>query len=256
MTYYSYSKGYSSGGFNQGIDMNPYLPEVSDNYEVGFKSTLRDGTMRLNGTYFYNNYENQQITVGRVIDGQPTADIINAKEAQIEGIELELLAQLSDGLALTVTYGLMDGKYKNFTVDDYLYDPTTFVTTISQRDLSDTPFGYSGDNGKSYTFDIALIHTQSLSSGANVVSQIGLTKRDNSWGTLRHTPGSEMPGYNLVDGRIAFNLADGVTTITLWGTNLTDEDYLAEVIPAPEFGGSFAHAGTQRRVGLELTYQF
>ena len=59
MTYYSYSKGYSSGGFNQGIDMKPYLPEVSDNYEVGFKSTLRDGTMRLNGTYFYNNYENQ-----------------------------------------------------------------------------------------------------------------------------------------------------------------------------------------------------
>jgi iron complex outermembrane receptor protein len=41
-----------------------------------------------------------------------------------------------------------------------------------------------------------------------------------------------------------------------YAKNLTDEDYLAEVIPAPEFGGSFAHAGTQRRVGVELTYQF
>ena len=264
MTYYSYSKGYSSGGFNQGIDMKPYLPEVSDNYEVGFKSTLRDGTMRLNGTYFYNNYENQQITVGRVIDGQPTADIINAKEAQIEGIELELLAQLSDGLALTVTYGLMDGKYKNFTVDDYLYDPTTFVTTISQRDLSDTPFGYSGDNGKSYTFDIALIHTQSLSAGANVVSQIGLTKRDNSWGTLRHTPGSEMPGYNLVDGRIAFNLADGVTTITLWGTNLTDKEYRSGMlwqggdpeIGDPSLGMAADYWGQPRRFGIEWRRDF
>ena len=80
--------------------------------------------------------------------------------------------------------------------------------------MSDTPFGYSGDNGKSHTFDMALINTQTLSSGTNVVSQIGLTKRDNSWGTLRHTPGSEMPGYNLVDGRIALSLPDGVTTIT------------------------------------------
>ena len=44
MTYYSYSKGYSSGGFNQAIDMKAFLPEVSDNYEVGFNSTLRDGT--------------------------------------------------------------------------------------------------------------------------------------------------------------------------------------------------------------------
>ena len=54
----------------------------------------------------------------------------------IEGIELELLAQLSDSLALTMTYGFMDGKYKNFTVDDYLYDPTTFVTTISPVDTA------------------------------------------------------------------------------------------------------------------------
>ena len=264
MTYYSYSKGYSSGGFNQAIDMKAFLPEISDNFEVGFKSTLRDGTLRLNGTYFYNIYENQQITVGRVIDGQPTADIINAKEAQIEGIEFDLLAQLSDNWALTMTFGFMDGKYNSFTVDDYAYDPATFVTTITQRDLSDTPFGYSGDGGKSHTFDMALIHTQALSSGTNVVSQIGLTKRDNSWGTLRHTPGSEMPGYNLVDGRIAFNLADGVTTITLWGTNLTDKEYRSGMlwqggdpeIGDPSLGMAADYWGQPRRFGIEWRRDF
>jgi len=264
MTYYSYSKGYSSGGFNQAIDMKAFLPEVSDNYEVGFKSTLRDETLRLNGTYFYNIYENQQITVGRVIDGQPTADIINAKEAKIEGIELELLAQLTDSLAMTMTYGFMDGKYNSFTVDDYTYDPTTFVTTITQRDLSDTPFGYSGDNGKSHTFDMALIHTQTLSSGANVMSQIGLTKRDNSWGTLRHTPGSDMPGYSLVDGRITYALPDGVTTITFWGTNLTDKEYRSGMlwqggdpeIGDPSLGMAADYWGQPRRFGIEWRRDF
>ena len=35
--------------------------------------------------------------------------VINAEEAKIQGIELELLAQLSDSWAMTMTYGLMDG---------------------------------------------------------------------------------------------------------------------------------------------------
>ena len=264
MTYASYSKGYSSGGFNQAIDMKAFLPEVSDNYEVGFKSTLRDGTLRLNGTYFHNIYENQQITVGRVIDGQPTADIINAEEAKIQGLELELLAQLSDSWAMTLTAGFMDGKYNSFTVDDYTYDPTTFVTTITSRDLSDTPFGYSGDGGKSHTFDMAFIHTQTLSSGANVVSQLGITKRDNSWGTLRHTPGSEMPGYNLVDGRITYSLPDGVTTITFWGTNLTDKEYRSGMlwqggdpeIGDPSLGMVADYWGQPRRFGIEWRRDF
>ena len=264
MTYASYSKGYSSGGFNQAIDMKAFLPEISDNYEVGFKSTLRDGTLRLNGTFFHNIYENQQITVGRVIDGQPTADIINAKEAKIQGLELELLAQLSDSWAMTLTAGFMDGKYNSFTVDDYAYDPTTFVTTITSRDLSDTPFGYSGDGGKSHTFDMAFIHTQTLSSGANIVSQIGITKRDNSWGTLRHTPGSEMPGYNLVDGRITYSLPDGVTTITFWGTNLTDKEYRSGMlwqggdpeIGDPSLGMAADYWGQPRRFGIEWRRDF
>ena len=33
-------------------------------------------------------------------------------------------------------------------------------------------------------------------------------------------------------------------TLTAFATNLTDEKYLEEVIPAPEFGGSFNHPGS------------
>ena len=38
--------------------------------------------------------------------------------------------------------------------------------------------------------------------------------------------------------------------------NITDEDYLEEVIPAPEFGGAFDHPGAKRRYGVELSYRF
>ena len=266
LVYASYSKGYSSGGFNQDVRMKPFLPEVSDNYEVGFKSTLRDGTVRLNATYFSTIYENQQITVGRIIDGQPTADIVNANEADLSGLELELAAQLSDDWTLTMTYGLLDGEYNDFNVVDTLYDPATFVSTDVLRDLSSTPFGGTGDNGRSNTFDIGLIHDQTLSNGTSVTSQISLSKQDNNWGTLEHVPGSNAPGYNLVDGRISMRLPDGVTTLTLWGTNLTDKRYIASMlwqggdIPAggvdPSLGLAADYWGQPRRFGIEWRRDF
>jgi iron complex outermembrane receptor protein len=38
--------------------------------------------------------------------------------------------------------------------------------------------------------------------------------------------------------------------------NLTDKRFLAEVIPAPEFGGSFIHPGTKRAWSIEVQYRF
>jgi len=45
-------------------------------------------------------------------------------------------------------------------------------------------------------------------------------------------------------------------SITAFARNLTDEEFVAEVILAPEFGGAFVAPGTQRRVGVEMRYQF
>jgi iron complex outermembrane receptor protein len=45
-------------------------------------------------------------------------------------------------------------------------------------------------------------------------------------------------------------------TFTLWGRNLADKKYLQEVIPAPEFGGSFIHPSALRSYGLDISYQF
>ena len=73
-----------------------YLPEVSDNYEFGAKTLLLDGRLRLNATAFTNKYQNQQLTVGRIVNGQPTADLINAQQATLTGIELDILGQLSE----------------------------------------------------------------------------------------------------------------------------------------------------------------
>jgi iron complex outermembrane receptor protein len=45
-------------------------------------------------------------------------------------------------------------------------------------------------------------------------------------------------------------------TLALYGKNITDEEYLQEVIPAPEFGGSFIHPSALAEYGVEFTYRF
>ena len=40
------------------------------------------------------------------------------------------------------------------------------------------------------------------------------------------------------------------------GRNIADEEYLAEIIPAPEFGGSFIHEAAYATYGIDLKYNF
>jgi iron complex outermembrane recepter protein len=44
--------------------------------------------------------------------------------------------------------------------------------------------------------------------------------------------------------------------VTAFANNLLNEKYLAEVIPAIEFGGSFISPGARRLYGLEVGYRF
>ena len=60
--------------------------------------------------------------------------------------------------------------------------------------------------------------------------------------------------YEKIDLRLG--LANERWSFTVFGQNLGDEEYLEEVITAPEFGGSFIHPGNLRRVGVELGYRF
>ena len=60
--------------------------------------------------------------------------------------------------------------------------------------------------------------------------------------------------YELLDLRVSLHAQQW--SLTAWGRNVTDEDHLAEVIPAPEFGGSFLHEAPEAAYGLDFTYRF
>ena len=197
MLYGSYSFGYSSGGFNQDTRMRSYLPETADNYELGMKSDLADGKLRLNATVFHNQYKNHQLTVGRLVDGQPTADLINAQKATLYGVEIESTARLSDSLTFTAMLGYVKGEYDEFTIMDNVTVVTSDGSLASQeveRDLSGTEFG----SGPTYSFDFGFMHIMNLGDSGEVVSSIGASYTDAISYTLSNTPSSQQPSLSLI----------------------------------------------------------
>jgi iron complex outermembrane receptor protein len=75
-------------------------------------------------------------------------------------------------------------------------------------------------------------------------------------------PTLEAANYSVAqrDAYTLVNLRAGISSdhwsLVGFVNNAFDEQYLQEVIPAPEFGGSFIHPGTERRVGVEATLKF
>ncbi len=91
--YFTYSTGYRPGGVNRVFDpainavFPPYKADFLTNWEVGWKTTTDDHTLRWNGAVFLENWDNFQF----LFLGPNSVTVVqNAASAQIKGIETEL----------------------------------------------------------------------------------------------------------------------------------------------------------------------
>ncbi|MCY4198724.1 MAG: TonB-dependent receptor [Gammaproteobacteria bacterium] len=114
LIYGGWSTGFKSGGFTfSGDDYQApiYEPEVVTTYSVGAKSTLLDGTLRVNFEAFLNVYEDKQFTV-IVLDGDQGRLVQqndNVGEAESSGAEIEILwLPPVEGLAINFNVGILD----------------------------------------------------------------------------------------------------------------------------------------------------
>ena len=253
MLYAGWSKGYSSGGFNQDVAIRPYDPEISGNWEGGMKSTWANGTRLLNLTAFHNTYENQQITVSRIVNGFPTADLINAQEATLFGVEGEFRVELPAGWYTQGTFGWMNGEYDEFTVLDNL-GLLGQAPVIVERDLSHT----ETIRGAPYTYSLALGKTQVLANGGVLAGQVGWAFRGRLYNTLETRQSSRQGKYGLLDARFVWALPNGQTSISLTGNNLLGRVYYLGAVDLTgpgDLGTNSKYWAEPRRFRLEVTHR-
>ena len=66
-------------------DPPPYKPDTLTNYEVGWKTSWFDHTLRINGALFWEDWNNLQYTEPGILGIQYTLNAGNARSRGVEG---------------------------------------------------------------------------------------------------------------------------------------------------------------------------
>ena len=266
--YASWGEGFKSGGFNnsgarQTIDtfinpLNPSSPvaitdsynkETNDSIEIGFKALLVDNRISVEGSIFETNANDLQFFEFIVGPFGLLRIVENIDEAEIDGVELAISAIINDNLSIYASAASVNSE---------------IIKNSVRSDSVGNQVPYHAD----YTYNAGISLDFPMSSGRDFFAQLDYAVVGPTWFHVMQTDNSRNSlfgapmAYDKTDREkyYTINLRVGIKTdnmsIVAFAKNLTDEDYLAEVIPAVEFGGVFAHPGHRKRIGLEVTYQF
>jgi iron complex outermembrane receptor protein len=242
----------ASGNSRVGIQ-DEYRKETATAFELGFKSNLANNAVRLEGAIYYTEVDDMQFFEFVVGSFGLLRLVENVDEVEILGAELAVTWSATDWFDLFLGASVIDSEIKSNQVR-----PDTVG--------NESPYTPDSTGNLGAYFNFPVSKTMNLFANLDV-SYIGKTwfhvvqaqERPITFALL--VPG--LTGEYSVARRDAYalsNLRLGIEhekwTAALFATNLTDESFVEEVIPAPEFGGSFIHAGTERRIGADFTWRF
>ncbi len=247
--YFTTSTGFNSGGFNSRAGTVTSWDSVIDeedvtSYEIGLKADWLDNRVRSNIAVFYNDYQEIQISQFEAGTGGASSRIVNAGEATFQGIELDLIALLTDNLTLDMTYGFLDAEF-----DKYLLDQNTDISAVTT--VPRAPEN-SGTLGLQYEVPVF--------SGATLMARLDVIYTDGFTFHPFNNQFDSADDRTLLNARISLkDIAvgnDGRLRISAWGKNITDEEYREWGIDFASLGYAGATYGRPATYGLDVTYEF
>jgi len=234
--YASYSQGFKGGGFDpRGNFANAnvragYLPEFVDSYELGAKTTLFGGRVRINSDVFFADYTDVQIPGSVNVPGPPVSfvgTVTNAGAAEIYGVEFEGVARFTDALSGALSFGYIQAEYTEFVVGG--------VDVANQRDVQNTP-DWTGSASLTYAVPLTIGATP----GQIAFTGAGAYRGDTQQFELA-IPLLDQPEYWLYDASINWTSDNDRWRVGLYGRNLSDERYITS-------GYNFPGAATDNSV--------
>ena len=209
MMFGSYSQGYQAGEFQPfpadlASATNATNPQEVEAYEVGAKTEWMDRRVRANLAIFRNDYTN--LAVGIVGNGnlveQTSADV------RVQGVELELSAQVTEGFGLSGYIAKTDGEY------------------VRAPGGANAPrVGEQPKNTPELAARIAADYTWNVGSALEGSFGTAVTYNDDYYALVPNIPWYLIESRTLVDARLGIGARDGGWKVELAGKNLTDEEY-------------------------------
>ena len=234
--YGGWSRGFRSGGFNQtgvgavadasgvaGVN-DLFEAEVADTIEIGVKSQFLDNRLSLGLALFQTESENGYFFV--FLPANSTQNLGNL-DADYEGAEAELNWHATDQLDVFASYGYTDSKITAMEDSSVIGNEAPLVS----RETANFGLQYVFPLGSEFdlSFRVDYRHT-----GRTWWEPYNVTSRNS---------------VDLVDGRVGLQAERWSATV--WGRNLTDEEYNQEFSP-----GGFLFRALPIRYGVEFEYSF
>lgn len=224
-----------------------YEKETSTAFEVGVKGTSGDLTYEFAG--YYTEVEDMQFFEFFVGSFGLLRVVNNIDEVEIMGVEGSLSYDVSNDLSVFGSFNYLDSE----------------ITANSARAST---VGNKSPYTSEYTINIGADFTKELNNGSELTARFdyritgptvfhtvqGVTA--SQWASFAPSDFSiaERDEYGVMNARIG--ITNGNLKVTAFARNLFDEKFLAEVIPAAEFAGSFVSPGARRLVGVEASLSF
>lgn len=201
------ASGFKSGGFNGGfldftdgveVEDVPFEAEELLSYEVGFKSTLADGDVRLNATEFYYDYKNYQ-----ALSFAGLSQFINNSDATVSGADLELTWLPGDNWDVN-----LGASFINSEVDEVI---TRGVGSVFDSEMVLAPnFSLNG-----------LVRYQATEK---MSFQIDFNHQGEQFFDITNSEISREESYTVFNARIGYDISENLS-VSAFIKNLTDEEY-------------------------------
>lgn len=290
MLYASAATGIRTGGANDSRVVSRGADPLYDNeevmsYEIGMKSTLLDGDMRLNISAFINEYDDVKAQLFAVAcsDTTTTDTVLECVEAgatqsfeyyengggiDTKGIELDMQWYPIDNLAVTGTFTWLDAEFSDdYAVGNDQLRPLLGLGNFEGRqDINDnnSQFSFAGWSpamAPEYTVGLAANYEFGLSNGGALIPHIQVTYSDEYYAFDVNTPETKVDAHAIVDARLTWLINDDVQ-VDFFVKNLTDEEVLtravvhSQIVDAQPINSVQANWNDPRTWGASLKYTF
>lgn len=213
LTYFSYSEGFKSGGFNARTTafreaVLGFGPETLKTYEIGTKWQGFDNRVRVNIAAFYSDYSDVQVTV--IDDIAPGTQ--NAGEIEIKGLEVEATALIGDGLQVNFGLGYLDSKYTKLAPLAETVNPVSQIR--KSNSLANTP---------DLSTTLAVEYSIPMAS-SELILRGDWSYTDEVFNDDINSEILRAPSHHMFNASLAYTL--GNYKLVIWGENLFDERFI------------------------------
>lgn len=245
MLYGSVARGYKAGGVNLGATDPAFRPETNLVEELGFKTTIMDGHLRLNGDVFNSQYKDLQLSSLTAPPPTGTPTTHNVPKSKSVGAELELTGifgdwQVNGGVAYLNAQTEVDAALSNNTGIG-----ATFQTVPSGTGLPFSP---------KVTANAGVQYEMMLGKG-RLTSRLQFSYLGEQYASIFRNANTLVPEHGAWDARVTYD-STGAWRIEGFVNNIGNTKYIASQVQDSSSTNGGLIYGAPRVTGARLMIKF